>query len=190
VACSAPTLPSRQLHQGEHARQVPHPRLLRLLLAGGASQIPEGATLVRSSEPITADSAELRLQVQLPPRYHLTKGANSRFEASVVGDAAGAAAVQVSPGKGALQEEAGGACAAVLQVKRQPGSSGGGTAGGQLTVVQVLCKVYFCQDNDVCLFEEVVFQVPLGAGGAAQQQVVELSHAVSSAAPQISLPGL
>lgn len=57
--------------------------------------VPRGATLVSAEAPITAASSTLRLRIQLPPGYHLTKGANSRFEAAAYGpDAAGKAALQ------------------------------------------------------------------------------------------------
>ena len=53
-----------------------------------APPVPAGATLVLSEAAITAPSSQLRLRVQLPPGYHLTQGANSRFEAAAYGPGA------------------------------------------------------------------------------------------------------
>lgn len=52
------------------------------------SAIPKGATLVVSDTAIAPTSATLHVRIQLPPGYHLTKGANSRFEASALGPGA------------------------------------------------------------------------------------------------------
>ncbi len=148
---------------------------------------------MRSSEPLTADAAELRLRVQLPPGYHLTKGANSGWQASLVGAGSGAgaaAAVQVSPGKGPLQESGGGVASAVLKVQRPPGGAG---AGALPQAGRVLARGDICQEADAWRVEEVVFEVPLapaGAGGGAGRQIVELGYSASAAAPQVSLPGL
>ncbi|CAL8471539.1 g11081 [Coccomyxa elongata] len=64
--------------------------------------IPKGASLVASEAPITSSSASLHIQIQLPSGYHLTKGANSRFEASALGPAA--QDVKFQPSTGQLKE--------------------------------------------------------------------------------------
>lgn len=173
-----------------HHPSHPTPPLL-LSLSAADSGLPDGATLVRFPSLFTSDQAELRLKIQLPPGYHLTKGANSGFQAAVVGGEAAAAAVEVSPARGMLQEGGGGAVLATLAVRRR---AGGALAPG--AVLRVLSKVYFCQQDDACLFEEVVFEVPLAEraqqqpGFKEERQLLEMSHSVSASAPQVTLPGL
>ena len=50
--------------------------------------VPRGAKLVTAEAPLTSASSAVRLRVQLPPGYHLTRGANSRFEAAAYGPGA------------------------------------------------------------------------------------------------------
>jgi hypothetical protein len=50
--------------------------------------VPRGATLVTAEAPLTSASSAVRLRVKLPPGYHLTRGANSRFEAAAYGPGA------------------------------------------------------------------------------------------------------
>ena len=146
---------------------------------------PPGAALVRAACAVTAAAGQLQLSIQLPRGYHLTPGANSRFEAVVLGGEAGG--VQLQPSAGSLREDASGSTAtAALGFSRQPGSGSGG-------LIRVLCKVFFCQDNDVCLFQEVCFDVPLAEAAdaaAAASADVPLSFALSAQAPVVSLPGL
>ena len=149
--------------------------------AGGAAaaEPPPGAALVRAAAPVAAPAGEVRLSIRLPPGYHLTPGANSRFEAVGV-DAPG---LQLAPAAGALAE-AGGAAGAAVRFSRPAGSAGGGLA-------RVLAKVYFCQDGSECLFEEVCFDVALGAAEAgAPPAQVALEYRLSASAPVVQLPGL
>ncbi|KAL4855636.1 Protein SUPPRESSOR OF QUENCHING 1 [Chlorella vulgaris] len=151
--------------------------------AGAAVEPPPGAALVRASSDVAAASGELRLSIALPAGYHLTPGANSRFEAAVLGSTGG---VQLQPGAGSLTEDSDGrAASAVVLFSRQAGSSDGSG------LLRVLCKLYFCQSGDVCLFQEVCFDVPLAAAASdAAPAVVPLSFALSARAPVVTLPGL
>jgi hypothetical protein len=63
-------------------------------------------------------------------------------------------------------------------------------AGGQVLWVLVGCKVYFCQDEDVCLFEEVYFKVPVDAERSAGESSIVLSHVLSPKAQTVAFPGL
>lgn len=149
--------------------------------AGGAAaaEPPPGAALVQAATPVVAAAGEVRLSIRLPPGYHLTPGANSRFEAVAI-DAAG---LQLTPAAGALSE-AGGAAVAAVRFSRPAGSAGGGLA-------RMLAKVYFCQDGSECLFQEVCFDVPLAAvqAGAPGVQLL-LEYRLSASAPVVALPGL
>lgn len=62
-------------------------------------------------------------------------------------------------------------------------------SGGSVAVVRVLATVYFCQDNDVCLYQQVCFDVPVGQGGkgSAGAAPVQLSYALSPKAVTVAL---
>lgn len=152
--------------------------------AGAAAEPPPGAALVMApGPPLEAAAGELRLRIQLPASYHLTPGANSRYEASVLGG--GSSGVELAPLAGAL-EEAGGAATAALRFSRRADTA------QQAATLRVLAKVYFCQDGDVCLFEEVCFDVPLAPApvAGAAPAALDLTYALSASAPVVNLPGL
>ncbi len=58
-------------------------------------------------------------------------------------------------------------------------------SGGGVAVVRVLATVYFCQDNDVCLYQQVCFDVPVGGGSSGG--AVQLSYALSPKAVTVAL---
>ena len=135
---------------------------------GAAAEPPPGAVLVRAPASTSALTGDIVFSVTLPPGYHLTPGANSRFETSVLGGGSG------------------GPVGATVRFSRTGGS--GGSA-----FIRILAKVFFCQDNSVCLFQEVCFDVPLAAaeaagGDAGAAPVVRLSHTLSAQAPVVTLP--
>ncbi|KAL4547533.1 hypothetical protein Ndes2526B_g06777 [Nannochloris sp. 'desiccata'] len=132
--------------------------------------IPPGAILVKSSTSLVISSEQkvLNVRISLPPGYHLTQGANSRFECSVVGSEGSFSgegeAVEFSPKKGPLQEVGDNTIASTISLNMPSSSSSvssQGAVGGEIRAVRVLCTVYFCQDKSVCLFKEIMFEVPL-----------------------------
>lgn len=148
---------------------------------------------MRAPEAVAAGSGELQLAIRLPKGYHLTPGANSRFEAALVGGSGGSGSVQLQPAAGNLAEDGSGTTAtATVKFSRQGGSGTGGSTDGSTALIRVLAKVYFCQDRDVCLFQEICFDVPLAP--AVQQgqpaAAVPLQFALSASAPVVQLPGL
>lgn len=150
-----------------------------------AAEPPPGAALVRAPGAVAAASGEVRLAVKLPQGYHLTPGANSRFEAAAI-DAKG---VQLAPAAGSLAES-GGIATASVKFSRPAGGAGAGSSSGGL--IRILARVYFCQLNSECLFQEVCFDVPLAAAaeaGAAPADV-PLAFSLSASAPVVALPGL
>lgn len=93
------------------------------------------------------------------------------------------AGVTLQPSAGALREQGADVFADLRVILR--------AATDTVTGILIGCKVFFCQDQDVCLFEEVYFKVPVGeelsssAGGA-----VLLSYALSPKAQTVDFPGL
>lgn len=150
--------------------------------ASPSADPPPGAVLVQAPSAVTAASGEVRLSIRLPPGYHLTPGANSNFSAVVLGGGGG---VQLRPPAGILTEDASGSAAiAAIRFSRQAGSGGSGL------LLRIVAKLYFCQLGDVCLFQELCFDVPLADASGASPVDVPLSFALSAQAPVVALPGL
>ena len=132
---------------------------------------PPGAAVVKAGAVADA-SGEVVLNIALPPGYHYTVGAPSRFVASVEPADATATA---SPDKGPLVEK--GARVAFSR-------SGTGPA-----LLRVTASIYFCRDGGACLFETVSFEVPLQEGGRVYGGApVVLDYAPSVRAPEVAFP--
>jgi hypothetical protein len=72
-----------------------------------------------------------------------------------------------------------------VRFTRQPGAPAG--------LLRVTCRVYFCQDEAVCLFQAVAFELPLLAatGDATASGDVALAFSISPRAPRAdALPAL
>jgi len=128
---------------------------------GAAGRVPPGAEVVSAGPRARAAGARLSVTLRLPDGYHLTRGANSGVRA-YRGDAS--AAARLSERRGTLTAE--------LPV---PGD--GDPAGDE---VQAVATVYYCRDEDVCLFKQVAFVVGVAPDGDA---TVALSYDI--AAPQV-----
>ena len=61
------------------------------------------------------------------------------------------------------------------------------TSGAVKSVV-VGAKVYFCQDKDVCLFEEVVFRVPVADVAPGSESTIDLTCSLSPKARTTAFP--
>ena len=59
---------------------------------------------------------------------------------------------------------------------------------GEVKSVVVGAKVYFCQDEDVCLFEEVVFRVPVTDVASSGESTVDLTYSLSPKAQTTTFP--
>jgi hypothetical protein len=62
--------------------------LLAQSLAAPGPSAARSLAVVRSA-PVAASAGEISLSIALPPGYHFTEGANSRFKVTVVGDGGG-----------------------------------------------------------------------------------------------------
>lgn len=102
-----------------------------------------------------ASNGELRLTVRLPEGHHLTKGANSRFEIQTQQPGA----IAFEPASGSLVDDRGTALAEV-HFRRSDAAE-----------VQVDAKVYYCLDGGVCLFEQLVFQIPFASVCQGRQNI-------------------
>ena len=58
----------------------------------------------------------------------------------------------------------------------------------KVSSISVACKVYFCQDESVCLFQEVVFRVPVSEQRAPGEQNIMLRYSLSPKASSADFP--
>lgn len=105
-----------------------------------------GASLVIESVPLEESDGEIRLAIRLPEGYHLTPGANSRFECVST-----LANINLNPPQGQLMENSKGNITAVVQYSDV----------GEPGLIRILATVYYCQNRNVCLFQEIAFIVKL-----------------------------
>lgn len=131
---------------------------------------PEGVPLV-VAEPLAGRTGEVRLRLELPEGYHYTEGAGSRVDAAVVGPGQ----VSVTPARLALED----GVAPMFRITAEGGSS--------RAVVRLLATVYFCRDNDVCLYQQVCFDVPIGEGGSKAPVLRELGFTLSPKAVTVAI---
>ena len=88
--------------------------------------------------------------------------------------------VRLQPANGSLQE-LGSTLTAVISAVVPEGS--------QVSSLTVDCKIYFCEEESVCLFEEVVFRVPVKEQlGSGQPQDITLAHSLSTRASSVDFP--
>jgi len=112
-----------------------------------------------------ARNGELEVEISLPENYHLTKGANSRFEITTQQPSA----IALEPSAGYFSES-GGMAVARVQFRRSAGAG-----------VHLSAKIYYCMDGDVCLFQEVVFDLPFSEEECEGEASVRLDHRVQVA---------
>lgn len=107
-------------------------------------------------DPISAQSGKLELLINIPEGYHYTKGAVSRFEVEVEPDES----LLLELFSGTL-EEIGLSSFASLRFSRKEGSE-------LPAAVQVNCKVFYCQQDEVCLYKAITFKVPFASPAAGK----------------------
>ncbi|XP_024522693.1 protein SUPPRESSOR OF QUENCHING 1, chloroplastic isoform X2 [Selaginella moellendorffii] len=86
---------------------------------------------------------DLQLQIDLPPEYHFSKEATSKYEVDVEPDDS----VDVKPDKGTFQDGR-----ASLSFERSKPTS---------SLLRIISKVYYCEEEKVCLYKGIVVEVPL-----------------------------
>lgn len=90
------------------------------------------------------------------------------------------AGAKLQPAVGLLQESGPNLLASISAALPQ---------NGHINSLAIDCKIYFCQDKSICLFEEVLFRVPVTEElDTDQPQNVMLRHALSPKAPSVDFP--
>ncbi|KDP23397.1 hypothetical protein JCGZ_23230 [Jatropha curcas] len=129
--------------------------LLTLELKGVQPPAPKSRSLKRLRRRSSADTrtikidggssreGDLCLKISLPEEYHFSKEARSKFIVETEPENA----VLVDPSDGYLSPEG----TAVLHFRRSSSSASTG---------RINCKVYYCKEDEVCLYESLLFEVP------------------------------
>ncbi|KAI3781172.1 hypothetical protein L2E82_11176 [Cichorium intybus] len=91
----------------------------------------------------SSNEGDLNLQISVPEGYHFSKEARSKFSVDFEPENAAV----VDPLDGNLNPDG----TAVLHFKRSSPSP---------TMGRVNCKVYYCKEDEVCLYQSLVFEVP------------------------------
>ncbi|KAJ0534566.1 putative transcription factor WD40-like family [Helianthus annuus] len=91
----------------------------------------------------SSNEANLNLTISVPEGYHFSKEARSKFSVDI--DPENAAVVE--PLDGNLGPDG----TAILRIKRSSPSP---------ITSRVSCKIYYCKEDEVCLYQSLVFEVP------------------------------
>ena len=132
---------------------------------GHLEALPAGITLVAAPEPVASASGSVDLVIDLPDSYHFTAGAPNRFEVKLVGSG-----LEVTPQQGNL-DISGGSPAVQLRFRHM-------TSLQNPVKLRTFVKIYFCQGEDVCLFDEACFEVTLVPASTGSMAAVQLRHTV------------
>ncbi|XP_076913593.1 protein SUPPRESSOR OF QUENCHING 1, chloroplastic-like [Bidens hawaiensis] len=119
----------------------------------------------------SSNEANLKLTISVPEGYHFSKEARSKFSVEI--DPENAAVVE--PLDGNLSPDG----TAILRLKRSSPSPITG---------RVSCKVYYCKEDEVCLYQSLVFEVPFkDASPENAPQEIKLPFVVKPKSAESSL---
>ncbi|XP_020212147.1 protein SUPPRESSOR OF QUENCHING 1, chloroplastic isoform X2 [Cajanus cajan] len=119
-------------------------------------------TMPISIDAISSNEGNLFIKILLPNEYHFSKEARSRFSVDIEPEDA----VNIDPLDGSLSPEG----SATLHFKRSSNSASMG---------RINCKVYYCKEDEVCLYQSLLFEVPFREGVSNPAKAdVTLAHIV------------
>ncbi|XP_058738486.1 protein SUPPRESSOR OF QUENCHING 1, chloroplastic-like [Vicia villosa] len=108
---------------------------------------PTADTVPITIDAISSEEGNLSIEISLPNEYHFSKEARSRFSVDIEPEDA----VNINPLDGLLSPEG----SAVLHFKRSSNSASMG---------RISCKIYYCKEDEVCLYKSLLFEVPFREG--------------------------
>ncbi|KAL2345612.1 hypothetical protein Fmac_006897 [Flemingia macrophylla] len=108
---------------------------------------PSADTMPITIDAISSNEGNLAVKISLPNEYHFSKEARSRFSVDVEPEDA----VNIDPLDGFLSPEG----SATLHFKRSFNSA---------SMARIYCKVYYCKEDEVCLYQSLLFEVPFREG--------------------------
>ncbi|XP_019101547.1 PREDICTED: uncharacterized protein LOC109133109 [Camelina sativa] len=100
-------------------------------------------TKIVKVDSVTSREGDLNLKISLPDGYHFSKEARSKFVVDVEPENE----VAIDPMEGNLSPDG-----STMFHFRQSSTSA--------SVVKISCKVYYCKEDEVCLYQSVQFEVP------------------------------
>ncbi|XP_010549436.1 PREDICTED: NHL repeat-containing protein 2 [Tarenaya hassleriana] len=100
-------------------------------------------TKIVTVNAVTSREGDLNIKISLPDGYHFSKEARSKFVVDVEPEKA----VEIEPTDGNFGPEG----SAVLHFRRSSASASLG---------KINCKVYYCKEDEVCLYQSLQFEVP------------------------------
>ncbi|KAI5075738.1 hypothetical protein GOP47_0009814 [Adiantum capillus-veneris] len=118
----------------------------RLKTAGKPRRLrsrPSRDTDLIKIDPIKAMNGNIKIRISLPPGFHFTKEVTSKFEVNDEPDGK----VLLQPALGVFDASG----QAVIKFSRPQDA---------VATVQINCKVYYCEEDEVCLYKALAFQIP------------------------------
>ncbi|KAK7397113.1 hypothetical protein VNO78_18280 [Psophocarpus tetragonolobus] len=123
---------------------------------------PSADTMAITIDAISSNEGNLSIRISLPNEYHFSKEARSRFSIDIEPEDA----VNIDPLDGFLSPEG----SATIHFKRSSNSASMG---------RINCKVYYCKEDEVCLYQSLLFEVPFREGVSNPAKAdVTISHFV------------
>ncbi|RDX94677.1 Protein SUPPRESSOR OF QUENCHING 1, chloroplastic, partial [Mucuna pruriens] len=123
---------------------------------------PSADTMAIAVNAISSNEGNLSIKISLPNEYHFSKEARSRFSVYIEPEDA----VNIDPLDGFLSPEG----SATLHFKKSSNSASMG---------RINCKVYYCKEDEVCLYQSLLFEVPFREGVSNPANAdVTLAHLV------------
>ncbi|KAL3690719.1 hypothetical protein R1sor_004370 [Riccia sorocarpa] len=114
-------------------------------------------------DPVSSMTGDLELQISLPKEFHFTTEAQSKFEVDIEPDGS----VTIEPMSGIIRPDG----RAKLTFSRSSDKSDTASA-------RISCKVYYCQEDAVCLYKGVAFEVPFAAAEENSVKTVTIPYLV------------
>lgn len=121
---------------------------------------------------VSSNEGNLYLNISIPDGYHFSKEARSKYSIEIEPEDA----VVVDPLDGNLNSDG----SALLHFKRSSSLASMG---------RILCKVYYCKEDEVCLYQSLAFDVPFLQKEDPDSTPAEitLAYVVKPKTPTVSL---
>ncbi|KAF3453098.1 hypothetical protein FNV43_RR03532 [Rhamnella rubrinervis] len=144
-------------------------QLLTLELKGVQPPVQKSRAMKRLRRRLTSDTqtiavegsssseGNLSIKISVPEEYHFSKEAHSKFSVETEPENA----MVVDPLDGYLSPEG----SAVIHFMRSSPSA---------SIVRINCKVYYCKEDEVCLYQSLLFEVPF-QGEVAESTPAEIT---------------
>ncbi|XP_058082799.1 protein SUPPRESSOR OF QUENCHING 1, chloroplastic isoform X2 [Magnolia sinica] len=131
---------------------------------------PSADTQIVRIDGSSSTEGNLFIKISVPEGYHFSKEAQSKFDVDIEPDNG----VVVEPSKGVLSPEG----SVSIHFRRSTSSPAMG---------RINCKVYYCKEDEVCLYQSLAFEVPFKDNAAESTAEITLPFTVQPKVPTGSL---